>query len=315
MRIAITGGSGFIGGTLAHTLLAQGHEVVLLARRTRTTTVRTHPNVQVVSSDPSDVQVLLNAFSECEAVAHCAGINREIGNQTYQRVHLQGTRNVIEAATKAGVRKILLMSFLRARPGCGSAYHQSKWEAEEVVRNARLDYTIFKAGMVYGRGDHMLDHLSHAFYTLPLLPTVGLREKRIRPLAIQDLVRTMAAALSDGRFSRKTIAITGAEELYLSDAARRVARVLGKKIIVFAAPVCFQYVTAQIFEGTMKIPLAAKAQVRILSEGVVEPALPCDCVPEDLAPILKFTEQQIRSGLPEPGPFTVQDPRCCFNHA
>ena len=90
---------------------------------------------------------------------------------------------------------------------------------------------------------------------------------------------------------------------------------LGKKIIVFAAPVWFQCLTAQIFEWTMKIPLAAKAQVQMLSEGVVEPAQPCDSVPEDLAPIWEFTEQQIRSGLPEPGPFTVQDLRCCFNHA
>ena len=161
----------------------------------------------------------------------------------------------------------------------------------------------------------MLDHLSHTFYTLPLLPTVGWREKRIRPLAIQDLVRIMAGALSDERFSRKTIAITGAEEFYLSDAARRVGQILGKKIIVFPAPVWFQYVTAQIFEWTMKVPLASKAQVRILSEGVVAPALPCDSVPEDVAPVLKFTEDQIRSGLPEAGPFSVQDLRCCFNHA
>ncbi len=317
MKIAITGGSGFIGGTLAQTLLALGHKVVLIARGTRTLSamVRNHPNATLVSSDLSDIHVLVDAFSECDAIAHCAGINREIGNQTYRRVHVDGTRNAIEAATRTGVGKVLLMSFLRARPNCGSAYHESKWEAEEIVRDAGLDYTIFKAGMVYGRGDHMLDHLSHAFYTFPLLPTVGLREKRIRPLAVQDLVRIMTVAMSDGRFSRKTIAITGAEELYLSEAARRVARVLDKKIIVLPAPVWSQYVMAEIFEWIMKVPLVAKAQVRILAEGVVEPALPCFSVPSDLAPALQFTEDQIRSGLPEPGAFGVQDLRCCVNHA
>jgi hypothetical protein len=61
----------------------------------------------------------------------------------------------------------------------------------------------------------------------------------------------------------------------------------------------------------MNVPLAARAQIRILSEGVVEPALPCDPLPADLLPQRKFTDEQIRTGLPEAGPFTLRDLRCC----
>src|SRR5260370_40882708 len=104
------------------------------------------------------------------------------------------------------------MCFLRARPDCGSPYHESKWAAEEIVRRYGLEYTIVKAGMVYGRGDHMLDHLSHSLYTLPVFATVGLHQKPIRPLAIDELVRLLCAALVDARLTRQTIAITGAEE-------------------------------------------------------------------------------------------------------
>jgi NADH dehydrogenase len=64
------------------------------------------------------------------------------------------------------------MSFLRARPKCGTACHESKWAAEEIVRSFELDYTVIKAGMIYGRGNHMLDHLSHSLYTLPCFATV-----------------------------------------------------------------------------------------------------------------------------------------------
>jgi uncharacterized protein YbjT (DUF2867 family) len=209
------------------------------------------------------------------------------------------------------VKKIVMMSFLRARPNCGSPYHESKWAAEEIVRISGLDYTIIKAGMVYGRGDHMLDHLSHSLHTLPLFATVGIREKPIRPLAIEDLVDLMHAVLVARRLPRQTVAVTGAEELYLSDAARRVARVLGRPIILLSAPVWFQYVLAQMFEWTMKIPLVAKAQVRILSEGVLESAIPCDPLPADLIPRRRFTEDQIRNGLPEPGAFGLGDLRCC----
>jgi nucleoside-diphosphate-sugar epimerase len=310
MKIAITGGTGFIGSHLARRLVSEGHQVVPLARKRRNISVESAA-MTFVSSDLSDPAVLANAFADCDAVAHCAGINREMGEQTYQKVHVQATKNVVKAAQRAGVRKIALMSFLRARLNCGSPYHESKWAAEEVVRNSGLDYTIIKAGMVYGLGDHMLDHLSHALHTFPFFAMVGFKEKGIRPLAIDDLVDVLCASLTGHRLSRSTVAITGAEELYLSEAVRRVARVTGNSIWMFRAPVWFHLALARFWELTMKVPLVARAQVRILSEGVTEPAGPCDSLPADLLPTRTFTDDQIRDGLPEPGPFTVRDLRCC----
>ncbi|GAA1823383.1 NAD(P)H-binding protein [Agromyces salentinus] len=72
---------------------------------------------------------MTRAFEGCEVVAHCGGIKREIDDQIYKRVHIEGTANVIEAAKRAGVRKVIVLTFLRARPDCGSAYHASKWAA------------------------------------------------------------------------------------------------------------------------------------------------------------------------------------------
>lgn len=309
MKIAVTGGTGFIGRHLTERLAAEGVEVVLIAR-----SVREEMNTSgttFVASDLSDPAVLRKAFTGCDAVAHCAGINREIGEQTYRRVHIEGTRNVVEAAKQAGVKKLALMSFLRARPNCGSAYHESKWAAEELMRNSGLDYTILRASMVYGRGDHMLDHLSHALHTFPFFAMVGFKEKGIRPLAIDDLVAVLRAALVEDRLTRQTVAVTGAEEMYLSEAVRRVARVTGQKVRMVRAPVWFHYVLAHFWELTMKVPLVALAQVRILSEGVVASALPCDPLPHDLLPKRRFTDDQIVKGLPGPGGFTLRDLRCC----
>jgi hypothetical protein len=61
----------------------------------------------------------------------------------------------------------------------------------------------------------------------------------------------------------------------------------------------------------MTVPLVSLAQVRILSEGLAEPTPPFEPMPPELAPTLRFTEEQIRKGLPAPGPFTRQDLRCC----
>ena len=265
MRIAITGASGFVGTHLTGRLESEGHELVLISRQPR------KDDERLVPCDLANVDALTELFSGCKAIAHCAGINREVGDQTYERVHIEGTRNVVEAAKRAGVEKIVLLSFLRARPDCDSPYHESKWAAEEIVRNSRLDYTVLKAGVIYGRGDHMLDHLSHALHTFPIFTTVGLKEKSIRPLAIEDLVHVMRAALVDRRMKRQTVAVLGPEEIYLSEAVRRVAEVVGKQPLMF--------------------PL------RILSEGVSEPGSPVVPLPYDLVPTRRFTTDQIRAGL------------------
>src|SRR4029453_13796180 len=106
------------------------------------------------------------------------------------------------------------------------------------------------------------------------------RERPVRPLAVEDLVRVLEAALVEGSLSRMTVSLTGPEQLPLSEAVRRVARVLNKPTLIIAAPIWFHYLLAQLSEWTMKVPLVAKAQVRILSEGVIEPATSCDALPD-----------------------------------
>jgi nucleoside-diphosphate-sugar epimerase len=146
MKVAITGGTGFVGRHLAQRLLSLGHQPILLVRgRDR----RNVPVAPVIHTDLSDPRQLAEAIQGCDAIAHCAGINRQIGVQTYGRVHIEGTRNVIEAAKRSGVSRVLMLSFLRARPNCGSPYHESKFQAEELLRQSALNYTILKAGMIY----------------------------------------------------------------------------------------------------------------------------------------------------------------------
>jgi NADH dehydrogenase len=313
MKIAITGGTGFVGRNVARALSAEGQEVMLLARGRDRTDPSIHQlkRARFIAAALDDERDLVAAFEGCEAVVHCAGINRELGHQTYQRVHVEGTRHVVEAARRAGTRKVVLISFLRARPNCGSRYHESKWAAEEIVRSSGLDHTIFKCGVIYGRGDHMLDHLSHAFYTFPMFAFVGFKDKPIRPNAVEDVVRLVKAAVVEGALSRRTVAVVGPEELTLRGAVRRVARVVGRKPLMFPMPLWFHYLLGRMVERVMIVPLVSTAQVRMLAEGLAEPGTVCDSMPEALAPKIRFTEEQIRKGLPKPGPFGWRDVRCC----
>lgn len=311
MKIAITGGTGFLGRHLARALSRDGHPVVLIARGVdrRDESIRVLARASLAPIGINDEEKLIRAFAGCGAVAHCAGINREIGNQTYQRVHVEGTRNVVNAARRAGVKKIVLLSFLRARPNCGSAYHESKWAAEEIVRSSELDFTVLKPGVIYGKGDHMLDHLSRGLRTLPLFALVGIKDRPVRPTAVEDVVRIIVAALVEGRLSRQTVAVTGPEEIAFSEAVRRVGQVIGKRPILIPLPVFFHYLLAWCFEFIMAIPLISAAQVRILAEGVIEPLPCCESPPDDLRPKAYFTEEQIRKGVPDEGSFGLRDLR------
>jgi len=315
MKIAITGGTGFVGRHLARYLVSAGHEVVLIARGIdrRDPDIRQLPHATHFPSDLSDSGELARAFAGCDGVAHCAGINREWKEQTYERVHVAGTRNVVAAARTAGVKRIALLSFLRARPDCGSAYHESKFAAEEIVRNSGLEYTVIKAGVIYGRGDHMLNHLSHALFTFPVFGLVGMKDKPVRPLAVENLVRVLAACLVDRRLGGKTIALVGPETISLREAVARVGAAIGKERIFVRLPIVFHRALGVVLERIMTIPMVSAAQVRILSEGIVEPSGPCERVPDDLAPQTRFDAESIRRGLPAAGRFGLSDLRCCTN--
>jgi NADH dehydrogenase len=309
MKIAITGGTGFVGGHFARYLIGQGHDVVLIARGLdkRDKSIRELQRASIAMIGTNNEQELAKAFKGCDAVAHCAGINREIGEQTYQRVHIEGTQHVVNAARTAGVKRMALLSFLRARPNCGSPYHESKWAAEEIIRKSGLDYTVLKAGVIYGQGDYMLDHLSHAFNTFPFFALVGMKAKPIRPTAVEDITHILSAALIDGRLARQTVAVIGPDEMSLTEAVTRVAKAIGKVPPMVRLPIFLHRIFAFVFELTMKTPLLSSAQLRILSEGIVEAVPFADPLPDDLKPKTPFSEQQIKKGLPPPKAFGLKD--------
>ncbi|MEO6532872.1 MAG: NAD(P)H-binding protein [Pseudolysinimonas sp.] len=292
MRIAITGGTGFVGRNLAARL--NPADLVVISRRT--------------GIDIENVDELAAAFSGCDAVVHAAGINREIGDQTFERVHVEGTRAMIEAARRAGVKRIVMVSFLRARPNCGSGYHETKWAAEELIRHSGIDHTILKASMIYGAGDHMVDHVTRAVRTWPVFGTVGFRERTVRPIPVADFVDVMIAA-AEGRIPDSTVAVVGAEELTLGAAVRRVAHVAGRRPLFVALPVWAIRILAQLTEWTMIVPLVAKAQAQMLAEGVSEVAPPAPEAPVGIRPSHPFSEESIRAALPSAGRFGWSDLR------
>lgn len=299
MKIAVTGGTGFIGRHLTQALLDRGHQVVVISRGlySRGKGLPLNENLSHVHLNVTDTSELTRAFAGCTAVVQCAGTSED-PSQTFRDVHVEGARSAVTAAQQAGVQKFVLVSYLHARPGIRSAYHWTKWEGEEIVRQSGLNYTILKAGLVYGEGDHLLNNLGNLLRRLPVFATVGIREKTVRLIAVEDLVQIIHAALTDDRLSRKTVAVIGPEEFPFSVAARRIAKTMGKRPpVVLPFPVFVQRVLARV-SRFMPRPLISASQVQMLADGISVPLPDSQPLPDDLVPRTRFTDEQIRKGLP-----------------
>jgi uncharacterized protein YbjT (DUF2867 family) len=306
MLIAITGGTGFLGGHLTEALLHAGHEVRILSRRPQENSGKFahHPKVGFRALSLSDDQKLNEALSDCDAVAHLSGINREIQAGDFQACHVQSTKHIVVAAQKAHLKKIIYISYLRARPDKTSKYLQSKWDGEEAVRAASLDYTVIKPGLCFGPRDQMIASIVHTLQLTPLLgffTTVGWLEKTVRPIYVGDMTRIMVEALTESALSCKTVAVVGPEELKLSEAVKRVAKVIGKSIVIVPTPALLQYALAWSMEKVMRYPIVSVPQIRMLAEGMSEPVGNVDPLPFELQPKTYFTEEQIELSLKQIG--------------
>ena len=300
MRIAITGGSGFLGRHLARTLAARGHFPTVVARGlgARGEALRKEPNINFMPINMNDDRKLFQAFNNCDAIVNLIGINREQEPKEFKTAHVENMIRVMTAARKAGIPRVIFVSYLKARPDMFSPYLSTKFEAEELLRNSELDWTILRPGIIYGPGDHMISNISRALDMLPLFsPPVSFGSGKIRPVALQDMTELIIAAAVDGRMKHQTVSVLGPEEMTLAEAVNRVAKVKKKPALILPMPAFMHLAMAAVMEKTSQNPLVTVAQVQMLSDDMSTPAKDSVLPDEDLQPKTYLTEEVIRAAL------------------
>lgn len=191
-RIALTGGTGFVGGAVIAAALAAGHEVVALARREPPPA----PGVEWISGDLADAAALARLCAGADAVIHVAGVVNTPDPAEFVRGNVEGTRAVLAAAEGAGVARFIAVSSLSAREPALSRYGASKRTAEDLVRASALDWTVVRPPSVYGPRDVDNFELLRAAARLGIVPVPA--RGRVSLIHVDDLARLLVALIPGG---------------------------------------------------------------------------------------------------------------------
>jgi dihydroflavonol-4-reductase len=215
LKVLVTGATGFLGGHLIEGLLRRGHEVVAMARQGSDTRLLERLGVEIRRADLGDIASLQSAVKGTDAVVHLAAYYTFSGKkEMYQKVNVQGTKNLLEAMVKADVRRIVYCSSTEAMgptPGgiadesaeCHPYYEygRSKLKAEQLVREASvegIEHVILRPSGIYGPRN--VEDVSYWFITtfaksIASSFIIGDGKKVLQFVHISDVVQGFTLAL------------------------------------------------------------------------------------------------------------------------
>lgn len=270
MKVFVTGGTGFVGGHLLKSLLTEGHTVRLLVRRKKD---GGEPGVEQVVGDVTERGSIMEAAAGCDAVIHLVGIIREFPAKgiTFDALHVAGTRNVVDGAKAAGIRRYLHMSALGTRSGASSAYHRTKFAAEEYVRASGLDYTIFRPSIIFGPGDDFINRLAGYIRSYPAVPVIGDGEYRLQPISVEDVARCYKEALRMPQTIGNTYELCGKDRFSYNDLLDVIARALGRgKVRKLPAPLAVMKGIVPFLQKLPSFPITTDQIAMLVEENICD---------------------------------------------
>ena len=268
MKVLVTGGTGFTGKALVHRLIEMGHQVVALDYKEglKTQEIREW-GAEVILGSVTDMDVVRRAVEGAEVVHHVAAAFREmdVPERHYYEVNVEGTRNVLQAALDAGVRKVIYCSTCGVHgnvdhPPAGEDapirpadyYQRTKWEAEPLARkffDRGLKTTILRPAAIYGPGDPERFYLIFKRVAGGTFPMFGNGRTLYHPLYIDNLIDAFILAMEDGKGDGEAYLI--ADEQYI-DLVRRVGKALEIDVRIPHYPVWPVVVVGHIVEKACK---------------------------------------------------------------
>nr|VFK35298.1 MAG: NADH dehydrogenase [Candidatus Kentron sp. MB]VFK77225.1 MAG: NADH dehydrogenase [Candidatus Kentron sp. MB] len=278
MKIAILGGTGYLGSYLVDTLIDHGHQPVLLVRPGSQRKIhRNHECIGIVGEIEQE-DALREAFSQCQAVIYNIGILREFPRQniTFESLQYTGACHAMDVAMDLGVERFLLTSANGVKPD-GTAYQRTKYRAEEYLRSSGLVGTVFRPSVIFGdpRGrmefaSQLYDEIIRLPFPAPLfhqgLIPFGAGRFRVSPIHVKNVAEIYVKALEDPNAAGKIYPLCGPDALEWCAIIKIIGRATGHNKWTLPVSAPMMKMVATILEGFPDFPLT-KDQITMLLEG------------------------------------------------
>jgi len=268
MRVFLAGGTGFVGEHVRRALVAKGHSVRLLVHQRG---IGNEAGVEEIEGDGTNLPTFIDGVTGCDVIVNLIGIIREVPARkiTFERLHIEATRNMVSAALNQGVKRFLQMSALGTRPTGPSEYFRSKFIAEEEVRDSGLEYSIFRPSVIFGPKDDFVNKLAGLIRTLPAVPVIGNGEYQMQPVAADDVARCFAEALEKPAAIGQTFELCGPDRMSFNELLDTIGRVVGKEhVLKLRNPLFLMQLIVPIMERLPFFPITSD-QLAMLVQGSV----------------------------------------------
>jgi NADH dehydrogenase len=273
MQVFVTGGTGFVGREVTRQLLAAGHRPVCLVRAG--SEGKLLPDVgEVRAGDVMLPETLQGALAGCEAVVHLVGIIREYPHQkvTFDRLHRQATAHMVAAAEAQKVKRFVLMSSNGASVDGRTAYYRSKGQAEELLKGAPLEWTIFRPSIIYGAEDNFCTLLAGMVRILPVVPVFGDGRYSLAPVAVEEVAASIVASLTRPDACGQTFHCCGEQTVTFNELLDLIGGVLQRRSVVKVhQPIWLVKPLLERLQSLPGCPLTADQLQMLLAGNVCDP--------------------------------------------
>ncbi len=226
--ILVAGGTGFIGRNLVKLLIENGYEVrTLLKPSQKSPDLPKGIPVEAVVCSMNDERGLRAALKGIDVVYHLAGSERLSSRSDLMEVDVNGTRNLLQAARKSKISRLIYLSHLGADQNSAFPVLKAKAMAEKEIINSGVAYTIFRTSHVYGKGDQFVEafakllRMSPGFFLVP-----GKGDSALQPLSVDDLVACLNLSMMNSELDNKLIELGGGEVFTF----REIIEIIMKKL-------------------------------------------------------------------------------------
>ena len=291
MKVALFGGTGYVGSYIIDELIDHDYVPKLLVRDGSEHKVMQPEKCEIINGDIGDEKAIGETLEDCEAVIYLIALIREFPDQglTNEKLQFKGSKRVAEIAEKKGVTRFILMSALGADPSPnGSKYMQAKHLSEQFIKSTGLNWTIIRPSSLFGdpRGGErpefcmMLDKLMLSLVPYPkFIPFpapsffTGLNpldsgNYSFSMIHAKDVASIFINAIKDESTVNQILEIGGDRSVTWNEIVTSIAKVTGRKVIMIPAPFPIVATVAGIFDRFSWFP-AGKDQLNDLVKGSV----------------------------------------------